>query len=85
MKHIHILFILTGFILLPFIAHHVKGECVSLEGQCSKTVFSQCCDPFSCELESAFYGKCKVCLGGGSFCWRSSECCSVETVTGKDS
>ncbi|CAH8612993.1 unnamed protein product [Heterobilharzia americana] len=61
-------------VIVPVI--HYKSDCIGLNADCSKTVFVQCCDPLSCELDSPFNGKCKLCLSAGSFCWRSSECCS---------
>ncbi|CAH8584227.1 unnamed protein product [Heterobilharzia americana] len=75
MNQYHLL-ILTKIILLSSALNFVKGDCIGLNADCSKTVFVQCCDPLSCELDSPFNGKCKLCLSAGSFCWRSSECCS---------
>ncbi|VDM16515.1 unnamed protein product [Hydatigera taeniaeformis] len=56
------------------------AECCSdcrREGEdCSRTIFSRCCDPLFCQLHSFAQGKCVKCLAGRQFCMSDSECCS---------
>ncbi|CAH8602769.1 unnamed protein product [Schistosoma guineensis] len=54
----------------------VSGECRTIGQNCSKTVFSPCCEQLYCGLNTLFTGKCHLCLAGGYFCWTSQECCS---------
>ncbi|TNN20186.1 hypothetical protein EWB00_004884 [Schistosoma japonicum] len=68
--------VLTIIIYISSQSNVVSLDCRKLNEDCSKTVFSPCCDPLSCALSTAFNGKCKACLAGGYFCWRSDECCS---------
>ncbi|KAH9581566.1 hypothetical protein MS3_00011063 [Schistosoma haematobium] len=53
-----------------------SGECRTIGQNCSKTVFSPCCEQLYCGLNTLFTGKCHLCLAGGYFCWTSQECCS---------
>ncbi|RTG86407.1 uncharacterized protein DC041_0009806, partial [Schistosoma bovis] len=46
-----------------------SGECRTIGQNCSKTVFSPCCEQLYCGLNTLFTGKCHLCLAGGYFCW----------------
>ncbi|CAH8623946.1 unnamed protein product [Schistosoma rodhaini] len=54
----------------------VSGDCRTVGQECSKTVFSSCCDSLYCGLNTLFSGQCQLCLAGGYFCWTDKECCS---------
>uniref|UniRef100_A0A5K3G7X5 UPF0506 domain-containing protein n=1 Tax=Mesocestoides corti TaxID=53468 RepID=A0A5K3G7X5_MESCO len=53
-----------------------KKSCRGEGESCSKTAFSRCCDPLTCQLKGFARGKCVKCLAGRSFCLKNSECCS---------
>ncbi|VDK38529.1 unnamed protein product [Taenia asiatica] len=56
--------------LLPLTDCRREGE------DCSRTLFSRCCDPLFCQLTSFARGKCVKCLAGRQFCMSDRECCS---------
>ncbi len=54
------------------------ATCVPENGQCSRTVFSPCCDPLYCNLDYPGSGKCVKCLAKYQPCMGNNECCSKD-------
>ncbi|CAH8580273.1 unnamed protein product [Schistosoma margrebowiei] len=55
-----------------------KGDCIPLNGVCTKTIFAPCCNNTVCKLSGPFSGKCVECLKPFSWCWNGDECCSKQ-------
>ncbi|EUB56448.1 hypothetical protein EGR_08713 [Echinococcus granulosus] len=68
----------TILVLVVFFLAFVNGDshCRREGEDCSRTIFSRCCDPLYCQLQSFAKGKCVKCLEGRQFCMSDRECCS---------